>query len=138
MLETGAAYSFESSGSVFEPVTSSYSAALPLIHVLRAVFWASGLGGIAVAGVVAGALALDAQPARPKAASAPVQRSWHYIQKGTEASYVDRSSSPKIVIATDAVPEGKIVSPLPFDIALFNDPEYVRNLEQLYNPWVRY
>ncbi len=134
MLDIRAAYSFESRGSLLDSVTSSYAAAAPLIQGLRALFWASGLGGIAVAGVMAGSLALDSQAARPEPAVA-TQRGWRYIPKGSDAGFADRSSAPKIVIATDAVPEGKIVSPPLFDISLFSDPDYLRNIEQLYNPW---
>lgn len=134
MLDIRAARSFESRGSVLDFVPSSYAAAAPLIHGLRAIFWASGLGGIAVAGVMAGALALDAQPVRPERATT-VERGWRYVSKGSDAGFADISSTPKIIIATEAVPEGKVVSPPLFDISLYNDPDYLRNIEQLYNPW---
>jgi hypothetical protein len=142
LLDTSTGFSFEAQGGFAESLASSYNGPLPLIHALRALFWASGLGGVAVAGFFAVGMASKPRPA-PSAPLPPVVqggRDWHYTTPTSgRIRFVDRSSTPR-TITSGAGGEPEIVddSPRqpPFDISLYNDPDYLRNIEQLYNPWL--
>jgi hypothetical protein len=135
LLDSQTTFSYQSKRSL--DLANGFAAPPGLMKVLQGAFWLSGMGGVAVAAVFSLTMAIRSEVARSQPPAERVQQSWRYIQPGTSGrSFSHNYQSPSNMVLQYTTPsESPPVIP-PFDISFFADPEYVRNIEQLYNPWL--